>query len=142
MAVQLLAMTVGGGAAVTLIAQILKKTLGVKSTPVIHSLVVAVAALAALAQYFLALKSLPAEVLGISGSAIWGLSQAFYKAAPYLVKFLGQVQSAENAPAPVDASVTVSPTEAPAAVAPDTTTLAAPVVTEPADIPVTSEFNA
>jgi hypothetical protein len=91
---QFLGVLVGSGAAVTVVAQVIKKALGLKSKGVIHVMVIGVTALASAAQYVLTLKNIPVEVLGISGTAIWGASQAYYKAAPAIVNFLTKEEAA------------------------------------------------
>lgn len=89
--------TVGGGLLVSLVAQAIKKTAGLKSGAVIHTAVVALASAGAAAQYVIQIHSkIPPVVLGISGPAIYGISQAVYKYVSYGSAFAAKV-SAYNA---------------------------------------------
>lgn len=84
----LLTSILGSGAGVTLFAQLLKKLFRLKVSSVIHLFVVAITAIAAGAQYVFQLKSIPPDVLGISGPAIYGVSQFIYKDSKYVKDFL------------------------------------------------------
>ena len=133
----------GGGVAVTLIAQAIKRIFGLSSGHVIHLMVVAISLVAAAAQYVLQAKQLPLEVLGISGTTIYGVSQFVYNESGYLKNLVGRVQ------------INLAPATVPLASATPAVALTAepmaPAVTDPVTDPATpteaapaapSEFNA
>lgn len=111
-----LGLILGGGVGVALVSQALKKVFGLNSAAVIHTMVIAVSLAIAAAQYVFAMPSVPTEVLGISWTAIYGVSQAVYKYATMANQFLGEVQTALAAQkqstatvAPVVATATADP---------------------------------
>lgn len=129
----LLATLFGGGVAVTLIAQAVKKVFGLNSAHVIHLMVMAVSVAAAVAQYLLQNKNLPVEVLGLSSGFVYAVSQAVYKEAGYISDFLSRVQIADapsastpQSDAAVNAVTVPDAAVAAAPAAPETTTPSAP----------------
>ena len=137
-----LATLLGGGVAVTLAAQAIKRVFGLNSGHVIHLMVVAVSVLLAVAQYLIQNKAkLPVEVLGVSGATIYGVSQFVYNEAGFFKTLLSRVNISLSDPATAAAPVTTSGTT-------ETTTVvaapAAPVEAAPAADPAASngEFNA
>jgi len=73
----LLGSVLGGGVAVSLLAQAVKKSGLVKD--LVHIFVVALSAIGAVAQYLVQYHSkLPVTFLGISGASIYGVSQLVY----------------------------------------------------------------
>lgn len=91
----LLSTLVGSALAVNFVAQVLKKLFKLKTDSVIHTMVVAVSAVAGFAQYSVQIKSqLPPEVLGISATSIYGFSQVFFKYAQYAQGFITRVNTA------------------------------------------------
>lgn len=114
--------TLGGGAAASLVTQILKK-LGIKlnviekeADTVIHTLSLAVSGVATVAQYVIVLSAkVNPEVLGISGPAIHGVSQAVFKYAQAATKLLGKFQLVNKKAEAVTSSVTGTATDTPAA---------------------------
>ena len=139
--VELFGGVLGGGAAVALVAEIIKKVAGARDKAVIHTLVVILTVLAGVAQYVLTLKNVPAEVLGVSGVAIWGASQAFYKAVPAIVDFLNKTDAAEGSAA---ADAAVAAISAPTDITPADIAPAAPADGAPAEpaTPPSNEFSA
>ncbi|HEX4774843.1 MAG TPA: hypothetical protein VH234_04980 [Candidatus Saccharimonadales bacterium] len=90
----LVAATLGGGLGVTLVAHLFKNVFKLESSAVIHTLVVALSAVAAGAQYVQQIhSSIPPVVLGISGPAIYGFSQIIYRYTGYGTSFLGKVRA-------------------------------------------------
>jgi hypothetical protein len=117
----------GGGVGVVLLAQVIKKLFGMNSDKAIHTMVLLVSGVVAIASYILNFKSLPVSVLGVSGPAIYGFSQGVYKTAKALGDLLpnvsavlhkqspaaagaaDQVMAAMNAPADVAAEPASTP---------------------------------
>jgi hypothetical protein len=87
----------GGGVGVSIVFQGIKKFArwrGVTSDAVIHTMVVAVSFVAAATQYVLMLKTkLPPEVLGISFTSMYGVSQVVFKYSKYVRGFLDKVNA-------------------------------------------------
>jgi hypothetical protein len=110
----------GGGTALAIIAQLLKRVLGLNSEKVIQFLVVGVAALISVIQYILVAGNLPPVVMGIHTATLIGIAQPLYI---YFLKpfsaFLGNVkayQLSQNAatanpivPAGLSQGATVAP---------------------------------
>jgi deferrochelatase/peroxidase EfeB len=89
-----LGVIVASGVGVSLVAQLLKKQLKLQANAVIHTVVVVLASLAAFAQYFQQIHSqLPPVVLGISTTAIYGISQIVFKYASYGSTFASNVSA-------------------------------------------------
>lgn len=137
---------VGSGAAISLVTEFFKRIGPKKSKALVHTLVIILTAAAGVAQYALTLKHIPAEILGVSGVAIWGVSQAFYKAVPSVVAFLntgekdaeGNAQQADQEVAAIAAPADITSAD----IAPAAPVDAAPAApAEPASAPV-NEFNA
>lgn len=126
-----LATLLGGGVAVTLIAQAVKKVFGLDSSHVIHLMVVAVSIVLAAAQYVLQSKNLPPEVLGVSGATIYGISQLVYNEAGFAKTLLSRVQISVAPAAPALATAAAGAEQAPAAPAEPSAADIAPAV-EPA----------
>ena len=125
-----LATLLGGGVAVSLIAQAAKKAFGLNSGHVIHLMVVALSVVAAVAQYVLQAKNLPASVLGLNVSTVYAASQFAYNESGYLKTLLGRVNISLSDPA--------APAQAAAAAATPAADPAAPAVpaeVTPADAP-------
>lgn len=103
-----------GGVGVHLAANILKKFFGLKSSSVIHTLVLALAAVASGMQYFWQIhSSLPPVILGISTTTVYGFSQIIYRYSGYTSDFLGKVKAYNDsiAPQPASASLNAVPAE-------------------------------
>lgn len=115
--ISLLSLILGGGVAVNLVAQGIKKTFGLKTDWVIHTMVVAITSVIAYAGYILSMKSLPPDVLGISGTSIYGVSQLLFKYGRYALSFLNEVQSERKNKTPAVADTPVFNEAAIAAVA-------------------------
>jgi hypothetical protein len=108
---KLLGVMIASGFGVSLVAQFLKKNLGLKtSNTVMHTLVVALACVAAFAQYFEQIHSqLAPTILGISSATIYGVSQMVFKYASYGTSFVNKINSynqAQNATASLSDSQT------------------------------------
>lgn len=90
----ILATTLGGGVGVHLFANVFKKLFKLKSSAVIHTMVVALASVAAGLQYVQQIHAvIPPVILGISGPAIYGFSQIIYRYVGYASDFLSQVRA-------------------------------------------------
>lgn len=97
------------GVLASVIGQGVKKTLGLKTDSVIHTMILAVSTVLGYAQYIMQVHSkLPPEVLGISVSAIYGVSQIVFKYASYATNFLTDVQAAADAPAPATSTTIIN----------------------------------
>lgn len=103
-----------GGIGVHLVANLLKRLFGLKSSSVIHTMVLALAAVASGMQYFWQLHSnLPPVVLGISTTTVYGFSQIIYRYAGYASDFLGKVNAYQASVAPASqAPVSMPPVPA------------------------------
>ena len=121
----------GGGVAVSVLAELLKKVFGLNSKKVIHFLVAALAFVAAGLQYVTSLHNLPPQVLGVSTPAIYGFSQFAYIFVSKVSGFLGRVDvtledknpastlvATEVAPTVASIETVVAPTEPVTTVAP------------------------
>lgn len=112
---QLIGGIVASGLAVNLTAQFLKKKAGVRSGAIIHTVVVLLSAITALTQYIEQIHAkLPLTILGVSGPAIYGLTQFVFKYASYGSKFANDVQNynqAQNATASQNDSQTIYTTQ-------------------------------
>lgn len=130
----------GGGIAVFLLAQAIKKAFGLSSGHVIHLMVVAVSIIIAAAQYLLQLKNLPVEVLGISSTTVYGVSQFVYNEAPRIMDLLKRIQLADPQNVPLQPITGATPTVDAATAEPEA---AAAPVAQPEAQPATAngEFN-
>src|SRR5258708_22754247 len=79
------------GVGVILLAQKIKKGFGMESDKAIHVMVVLVSGMMTAASYILQYKNLPVSVLGLSGPAIYGFSQAVYNTPKILSDLLPTV---------------------------------------------------
>lgn len=126
----LLAGTVGGGLAVNLAAYLAKKWWGLDSDGVLHTITLCFAALATVAEYIMVLKAqLPPQVMGVTGGSIYGFSQAVFKYAKIVSKFLTEVQefnASQAAKAAADADKAVASVVAPASLVAEPATVSQP----------------
>jgi hypothetical protein len=100
----LLSVFFGGGVGVAIAAYLFKVVFGLQSSKVIHTMVVALTVVAAGAQYLLSLKNIPPTVLGVSSTAIYGVSQLVYKGVKAANVFLSEVQAKSAADKALKAS--------------------------------------
>jgi hypothetical protein len=104
---KLLAVMISGGVGVSLVAQFLKKQLGLKTNAVIHTVVLVLASLAAFAQYFQQIHSqLAPSILGISTATIYGISQLVFKYASYGSAFVSKVNAYNQGQSPATSTDT------------------------------------
>jgi hypothetical protein len=89
----LLLVIFGGGLGVNITGVIVKRLFGIKSGTVMHTVILAITAVYSTAQYILGLHSqLPPEVLGVTGTSIYGWSQVVYRYAKSAAAFFSEVQ--------------------------------------------------
>jgi len=131
-----------GAVLAPLLAQAIKKMFGLKSGAVIHTVVVALSAVMAGAQYLIqAHGKLPLAVPLGSAINIYGLSQLVYKYGGYAQDLIGRVNISLNSPASTPAAdAAVNAVNVPEAVASATPA----VVSEPVApvAPINQEFSA
>jgi hypothetical protein len=129
----------GGGVLVVLLAQGIKRVFGMNSEHAIHIMVALVSGAAALAQYILNFRGLPVEVLGVSSTSIYGISQFVYKESKYVSDLLSRVQAANKSNSSAAPAVATPAVSAPGEA---TTGQPAPASTAETPTPPTSGFNA
>ena len=89
---KILGTLLAGGVGITFLAKITKRYVKIEDW-VLHTLVVALAAVAGVLQYVYQFhSSLPPAILGVSVPALYGYSQLLYKYSGYLKKYASQFQ--------------------------------------------------